>query len=178
MHFAYEYNGEGAHPHNFWLQLAAEWGLPAALLIGTTAAAFYASLFKRVVRESDPTTKEVGLAVVTAVGVWGIGTQADGYMTVPTSQAMSAVILILATSWLRSVSAVTKFSPGSARLDWVLRGLGVLSIVILATLPQSPFGQPSEREQLWRAEHSHDWLWPRFWQQGWIGPDQDPTARR
>ena len=24
-HFAYAYNGEGAHPHNFWLQLAAEW---------------------------------------------------------------------------------------------------------------------------------------------------------
>jgi O-antigen ligase len=26
MHFAYVDNGEGAHPHNFWLQLAAEWG--------------------------------------------------------------------------------------------------------------------------------------------------------
>jgi O-antigen ligase len=29
MHFAYVDNGDGAHPHNFWLQLAAEWGIPA-----------------------------------------------------------------------------------------------------------------------------------------------------
>jgi hypothetical protein len=48
---------------------------------------------------------------------------------------------------------------------------------VLATLPFTPFGQPTEREARWRTENPIAAFWPRFWQQGWIGPEADPTAR-
>jgi hypothetical protein len=48
---------------------------------------------------------------------------------------------------------------------------------ILLSLPFSAFGQFEQREASWRAAHPTALLLPRFWQQGWIGPDRDATAR-
>lgn len=31
MRFTYSYDGLGAYPHNWWLQLAAEWGISALI---------------------------------------------------------------------------------------------------------------------------------------------------
>jgi len=177
MHFAYVDNGDGAHPHNFWLQLAAEWGIPAALLVGTVAVGFFARLWRAARVEADPTMKRVGPAIVAAVLAWGIGTLSDGYMVVPTSQAMSTVVLMLAVMWLRlSLPAAT--TPTFGRLAAIISTVFcAIALTVLAMLPATEFGQPTRREKSWRAEHPGELMWPRFWQQGWIGPTEDPTAR-
>jgi O-antigen ligase len=177
MHFAYVDNGNGAHPHNFWLQLAAEWGIPAALLVGAVAAGFFVRLWGAARVESDPAMKRVGVAMVAVVLAWGIGTLADGYMVIPTSQAMSAAVLMLAVMWLR-ISSPTVLPTSRGRLIpivWTI--FFAIALTVLALLPVTEFGQPTRREQAWRAEHPGGMMWPRFWQQGWIGPDNDPTAR-
>jgi hypothetical protein len=159
------------------LQLAAEWGLPAALLIGTVTIVFFVRLLRAAKNQQDDRGKLLGASMVAAVGAWGIGTLADGYMVVPTSQIMSTVILMLAVMWLRQVDAIEEskfFLPGAGRL---LQLLGAGALAILIYLPFTPFGQPTSREMTWRSENPGAFMWPRFWQQGWIGPDQDPTAR-
>jgi O-antigen ligase len=178
MHFAYVDNGDGAHPHNFWLQLAAEWGIPAALLVGAVAAGFFVRLWSAARVEADPAMKRVGVAMVAVVLAWGIGTLSDGYMVIPTSQAMSTAVLMLAVMWLRIASPSAASSPRGRFVPAVWTIFCAIALTMLTLLPATEFGQPTRREQAWRAEHPGHSMWPRFWQQGWIGPDNDPTARK
>lgn len=179
MHFAYENNGEAAHPHNFWLQLAAEWGFVAAVLVGSTTAVFLIRLARACRREADALKQATGISVLAAVGAWGIGTLADGFMVIPTSQAMSAVVLMLAAMWLREqgVADAPTRPERTAFQPIVAAGLCVVALALLAVLPFTGFGRPGPREAAWRAEHPSSGMLPRFWQQGWIGPNDDPTAR-
>jgi O-antigen ligase len=176
MHFAYFYNGEGAHPHNLALQLIAEWGFVAAALFAALIAGLGIALARAVRRNGDC---DLGMALLAAFTVWLVGVQADGYLVIPSSQLVSALILMLAYAYVRTTDPVPDVRTRSIQLSGQLwRVVGILSISISVGLAVSPFGRPSERERLWRAEHPQSHLWPRFWQQGWIGPDQDHTARR
>ena len=120
MHFAYVDNGDGAHPHNFWLQLAAESGVPAALLIGAVAVGFFVSPLAGGENGGRPAMKRIGVAMVAVVLAWGIGTLSDGYMVIPTSQAMSTAVLMLAVMWLRLASPVDAASerPAHSAVAW------------------------------------------------------------
>jgi hypothetical protein len=90
---------------------------------------------------------------------------------------MSTVILMLAVMWLRQVQPVVESRPVLRASGRLLQLVGAGALVILVYLPFTPFGQPTSREMAWRSEKPGAFMWPRFWQQGWIGPDQDPTAR-
>jgi O-antigen ligase len=180
MHFAYVDNGYGAHPHNFWLQLGAEWGLP---VLGLVAAACIV-LYRRVARAAWRTRHDAdaGLlpaCLLAALTVWIVGTQFDGYMVVPTSQVTSAVVLMLCVALTRreGPSSPQQPRPMARTLAFVPLVICLGATTVLATLPFTPFGQPTEREARWRTENPIAAFWPRFWQQGWIGPEADPTAR-
>jgi O-antigen ligase len=178
MHFAYTYNPIAAHPHNFWLQLAGEWGLPAAILAACTVLAFCVRLARAARSCADADQQEVGTTLVAATAAWGVGTLADGNMVIPTSQAMSVVVLMLATTWLRGRSPAVGAPDTVARMTGrVFQLLATVAIVAIASLPFTRFGDPTGREAAWRAENLGTLLLPRFWQQGWIGPDHDITAR-
>jgi hypothetical protein len=98
-------------------------------------------------------------------------------MVIPTSQAMSAAVLALAVMWLRLAAPATRPSVPGRFTAIVATCLCATALVVLAALPASDFGQMTRREQSWQADHPGAMMWPRFWQQGWIGPDNDPSAR-
>lgn len=178
MHFAYDYNLIAAHPHNFWLQLAAEWGLPAALLTAAATMGLILRAALAVRREENPQSAAMGTALTTAVVVWIVGTQADGFMVVPTSQLASTILLMLTVSWLRSrePSSAVGIPTNGSKTARLYLFLSLVAVTVLAALPLTDFGKPTTREVAWRQTHSKDLLLPRFWQQGWIGPDQDPLS--
>jgi hypothetical protein len=123
----------------------------------------------------------VAACLLAALTVWIVGTQLDGYMVVPTSQVASAVVLMLCVALTRQespVQAPERPGPLARTLRFVPLVLCLCVTLILATLPFTSFGQPTEREARWRAENPTAVFWPRFWQQGWIGPDADPAFRR
>jgi Na+-transporting NADH:ubiquinone oxidoreductase subunit NqrB len=96
-------------------------------------------------------------------------------MVVPTSQAVSAVVLALGVALLPPVPSSKRVAQ-VATLGW--RMVVFLSAVGLCVVAASPLGDPVTRHQKWLAEQAEPILLaPRFWQQGWIGPDADPTAR-
>jgi putative inorganic carbon (hco3(-)) transporter len=183
MHFAYVDNGLGAHPHNFWLQLAAEWGIPVSVLVGALAGVLLVRVLQTA-RETaaDPEHGLVPSSLLAALVAWLVGTQLDGYMVAPTSQVASMVILMLCVALVRlqqtPVAAVRVSRSGLVRsLAWTPAAIVLLASAVVLALPLTPFGQPTEREMLWRRENPTAPYWPRFWQQGWIGPDADATAR-
>lgn len=178
MHFAYVDNGFGAHPHNVWLQLAAEWGLPATAILAALAAAL---CFRTLRAARDATHEPEGLlkaSIAAALVALMVGAVFDGYFVVPTSQAAAAIVLSLAVA-VAYPAATPQAEPVKRRfaIDPLLAVLVAPALVMVVVLANHPFGQATEREALWRAEHPTDAFWPRFWQQGWIGPDADPTAR-
>lgn len=175
MHFAYTYNVIAAHPHNFWLQVAAEWGVAVALAVIGATAWLLAKAYASACRSSPAPEPDGGIAVAVFAAsiVWVTGIQLDGLMVVPLSQLTSLVVLMCAVALVRSAPPLAGRTAGS----WTLGALIVVAIGILSTLLLVPFGDAARRERDWRMEHPAELLLPRFWQQGWIGPDQDPSAR-
>ncbi len=183
MHFAYVDNGLGAHPHNFFLQIAAEWGVPALLIVVALLVTLYWRTWqaaRRVASDADGGLPAASL--LAALTAWMVGIQFDGYMVVPTSQIASMVVLMLCVALVRlepTPLASQAVASGDRRgpLAWATTLTAVLACIVLLALPLTPFGKPTQREMQWRQENPTAPFWPRFWQQGWIGPQSDPTAR-
>jgi hypothetical protein len=57
------------------------------------------------------------------------------------------------------------------------KSLFVAALTAIAALPIASLGDPDRRDTAWRREHPTGTRWPRFWAQGWIGPDCDPSWR-
>lgn len=177
MHFAFVNNGLGAHPHNVWLQLAAEWGLPAALLGAGLMIGLWRRLFlaARAVSGDAALVRTASLAALTSLVV---GSMTDGYFVIPTSQIVAALVLSVAVALAVPGSDVVV--AGSGRTLWQTacwRGLLLVCLASIVALAFSPFGRPTEREQHWRVAHGGEWLWPRFWQLGWIGLETQEPVR-
>ena len=182
MHFAYTNNAIAAHPHNFWLQIAAEWGVAAGIIVAgasvilwlrsvLTARAIQRQYAAGVGVEVDA---RLAVGIATAVTAWIVGIQADGLMVVPTSQAASAIVLGLACG-LVGERVRGPFRPAMPRALAAM--VFVPAAAVLLSLPLTAFWQVKEREDAWLKANPGGTMAPRFWQQGWIGPGDDPTAR-
>ncbi|HEU4622115.1 MAG TPA: O-antigen ligase family protein, partial [Burkholderiaceae bacterium] len=175
MHFSAVNNGLGAHPHNFILQVACEWGVVAALALIFFICILVWRLFieVRFNKESDG----VALSVFVAVLTWCVGIQLDGYMVVPSTQVLSAVVLALGVSRAAQKSQLIAKARNEINISRYVVALFVFFAAIAQTfvLFFTPFGQAEDREIKWRITHSEEHLWPRYWQLGWIGPEDDPT---
>jgi O-antigen ligase len=182
MHFAYPNNGIAAHPHNFWLQIAAEWGIAACIvLVGTSTLLWLRSVsLARVLQlqcadgrgVQDDAVLAVGIA--TAITAWIVAIQADGVMVVPTSQAVSAIVLGLACGLVVRERS-ERLRP--AILHAVAAIFFLPAAVVLISLPFTSFWHVNARQESWLKANPGGTMAPRFWQQGWIGPEDDPTAR-
>lgn len=178
MHFAAVNNQIAAHPHNFWLQHLAEWG---GLSTCCVAIAVFLLGWRLMRTRVEACANQTNLQQVTVTALlaatvtWAVGCMADGYMVMPTSQALSAVVLALAVSALPPVLVSDRVT---SIMKWGWRICTLTALSALLYVATTPFGDPLHRQRLWDAENSAGTLLaPRFWQQGWIGPDADPTAR-
>lgn len=176
MHFAYSYNGLGAHPHNWWLQVAAEWGIPALIAFAIAFVVSWRGLTNGI-RAMDGKVQSCSaerVAVIGAFAAWSVGILFDGYMVIPTSQLLSALVLALVVAELRESGQPPRGSVLKRSATWIQGGLALTALLVMASLPWSSLGNPETREASWKRAHPGEALWPRLWAQGWIGPDQDP----
>lgn len=101
MHYAHFLNPIAAHPHNFYLQLASEWGLP--MLLGLLAWAAWA--LRRMTRaiavigNNDQST--MGIALFCAVVAAAIDGIFSGNFVMPVAQVWIAFALGWAVAWTR-----------------------------------------------------------------------------
>jgi putative inorganic carbon (hco3(-)) transporter len=177
MMLALDYNPVGAHPHNAALQLAAEWGVPALLLIAAAAAIVWirlALVLRRMARAQPAEQKTViACALVLALSASGVQSMVDGVIVMPYAQVMAATVLGWAWSVLpwhddgRSAHGLALRLPAP-----VAAGLLALPLaaVLYAVLPEAL--RLEQREQAFQRAHPHSGsLKPRLWSQGWLIDD-------
>jgi hypothetical protein len=172
LHFAH-YNGQqnmAAHPHNWVLQIAAEWGLPALLCLLIAVAAGVRGLLRagaRIDRDDAGNQAVFSALLVTAVAILVDGL-VSGIFVMPQSQLAVALYLGCAIGWQRSIiPAMPVAAPSGA---WRLAGMAcivaAMAGVIAGAWPQAL--AKLQNEELTPAEQAlnNGAQWPRLWKAG------------
>jgi hypothetical protein len=172
MHYAHRVNVEAAHPHNVYLQLAAEWGVPFALVAVGLAVAGWMRLLRVAQTSADEAGRAIGIGLVAV----GVAVAADGMFSgnfvMPMSQLWIAFAIGLAIAYVRTAGAPATTSPpapASPHLRWA-----VVALIV--------FGQIAIWQGVWpeildvnahvdrvRAQIVHNVVDnPRIWSHGWV----------
>lgn len=169
MHYAHHFNGEAAHPHNVYLQSAAELGLPLTLLwMVMLAAALRASLRWLRTHRDDAWALGVLCAVVGALIDGGF----SGNFVMPMAQTWIAAALgVLLTQQLPPPETETANRRMGSRMGWrvaltllLLAQALVFALSIRDLDPRVTQLPSAETLDLVGMQH----LSPRYWQQGWF----------
>ncbi|MCS0590555.1 O-antigen ligase family protein [Massilia norwichensis] len=174
QHFAHE--GAklyiGAHPHDWLLQIGAEWGLPALLCLLVAAISGIRALAgsgKRI-EEGDVHNQQILAALLTACAAIFVDGLFSGVLVMPQSQLAIALVIGCAGGWLHSLDAgMVQPAPSPATRSVT----AVLAAVALCTLAWSiapDFLRHAKGEVLTPTERAiNDKAhWPRLWEAGYF----------
>lgn len=172
MHFAAVVNAKGAHPHNLPMQLMAELGLPAAILI---CLALLAPVWLALARlRKSPALHDGVLAPLAVAALAGLVDACfSGNFVMPVSQMWLAIVygLLLAelgAGW----PGIPSQSAGPAVHRWTPRAIASLLLLsqmylVGQTYPQWQFDPPHMRAASHLPEDDEHPR-PRFWLNGWL----------
>jgi O-antigen ligase len=128
MHFANHagYLQIGAHPHDWLLQVGAEWGLPAlACLLVAVASGLRALLRAGArVRQDDVADQAIFAALLMGAVAILVDGLVSGVFVMPQSQLAIALYLGCAIGWQRTVGPAAIIAPGGIR-----RAVGAICVV-------------------------------------------------
>lgn len=165
MHYAWYPNAIAAHPHNSILQLAAEWGLPATLLMLSLAVHGMFCWLQRYNAVTLQATNNQHLAVALFFTLVANASYSlvDGVIVMPLSQVMMAVIvgLMLGLYNDNQPTKKTRRINFFHRLFPAVVLIGLVWSVLPELLPRL-FGD----EQM--IPRGYQTSGPRFWQEGGI----------
>lgn len=184
-HYAdFDFQHLAAHPHNAALQIAGEWGLPAAMLllwlIGWAAIAWWRAL--RAQCPAGERTQQVNVALSGALLCAGTHAMFSGTLVMPLSQVMLMGVL----GWALGQYAGMRSPPVSGLHDeqvpmrgFVLAAVAVLGLLPLAWTAVTEGSDNAVRAQSYRVSTGRV-LRPRMWRQGFFGnslpSEQSPPA--
>ena len=170
MHFAAHPNPVAAHPHNALLQGAAEWGLPAALLLIAWLGRAYWQLLRRCHRAALPLAGDSNPALRMALlaSLTGAATQSlvDGVLVMPTT----LVWLCLLAGWAWALcerNAPLQPATWRARLWLALPFLLASLYLVWSVAQQLPYLHWPEHSG-WNPIGLGLSPFPRFWSHGMI----------
>lgn len=166
MHLASIRNQFGAHPHSAVLQLAAEWGVPAALALILPATAGILSMLARLRRNRS--APDVLLVCLTAsLLAAAVQSLVDGVIVIPYTQTLLALFAgwALGVYWRDRVAAPV--APDSCLMRVVIPSLSGLA---LAALLHGAFPEALNRAETTQAyvDAGNVLVPPRYWGVGWI----------
>jgi O-antigen ligase len=172
-HFAHEGAtlSWGAHPHNFIMQIGAEWGLPALLcLLGAIGLGMrgLARSSARIAQAdlAGQQTLAVMLATGAAILVDGLF---SGVIVMPQSQMAIVLYVGCAAGWVRSLDRDAA-PRASAPLRWLIRGLAAAALCALAYAVAPGVASHARHAPLTPAEQAVNGQvrWPRLWEAGYF----------
>ena len=173
QHFAHDAAGlhTGAHPHNWPLQIAAEWGIPALLcLLGAIFLGARALVRSgaRLTSNDLPNQQMLVTMLVACMAIFVDGLFSGG-IVMPQSQLAIALVLGMACAWVRVQAAEQQdeSTPSRAKRTAmsivVATGLcGLLWSVMPDILHFLHSGKPTSGEHIGLP----GMLWPRMWEDG------------
>jgi O-antigen ligase len=162
MHMAALGDSFASHPHNWVLQVSAEWGVPALVAL-CWALWRFASNLRTQLRKMQNVSGDL-LAPLAAVAIGLCYGLVDGNLVMPVSQITFALML---GALLGAGSAVLPDTDSARRpivalvAILVVASAGFLLAYVVDTLPRQ-----GESESAWRQTSKYSEQAPRFWQQG------------
>lgn len=165
MHFAAIRNDFGAHPHNAVLQLAVEWGIPAALAFILPATVGLLRLLARL-RQNVAAPNVLLTCLTASLLAAGVQSMVDGVIVIPYTQTLLALVAGWAMGvYFRDV-VVTSAVPASSLMRL---GISVLSLLALAALFNGVFPEAFNRPEVTQIYvDAGKPIPPRYWGVGWI----------
>jgi O-antigen ligase len=159
MHFATHPHPYGAHPHNWPIQVAAEYGLPAFLLLSFVLWHLFRA-GARALRRDETVQINIGVAALLACLVAVIYGLVDGNYLMPMSQSAMAVAfgLLLGSAGLFRAPGNVSLAPRRRVLRAGALAMSVATSVYLVSYSLSTYSSQRSFEG--------DYHLPRFWEQG------------
>ncbi|MGZ5202670.1 MAG: O-antigen ligase family protein [Telluria sp.] len=171
LHFAHDGAdlNIGAHPHDWVLQIAVEWGIPALLAL-CTAIGFAARGLWRAGRLIAPADKAdhamfaAWLFIGTAVVVDGL---VSGNLVMPQSQLMIVFFLACAAGWTWTVVPASSAGQSHAAA-FATRLLAVAAALTLAWAVGPRFMDKGTEALTGSPDTTQGYVWPRLWREGFF----------
>ena len=175
QHFAHDAANlnTGAHPHNWLLQIAVEWGIPALLcLLGAVFLGARALMRSGAqLAPSDLPNQQILVTLQVACTAIFVDGLFSGVIVMPQSQLAIALVLGLAVAWVRMQGADQQgnFRPSQAKhvvtSVFVAAGLcGLIWSVAPDLIRFACTGTPTSGQHIGVP----GMLWPRMWEDGYF----------
>jgi len=170
MHFAYIPNMKAAHPHNVYLQIAAEWGMPLLLLVLAGSLVSLQRLIRLLRCTTDPVDRRVGGSLILACVAVCVDGFVSGNFVMPVSQVWIAACFGMTAQWFRRTSGLLEYQPRF--INWLQARL-ISAILILMMLVQGvlliqDIGRLEVILKQSEAIAISERRCPRYWIDGWI----------
>jgi hypothetical protein len=150
-----------AHPHNFPMQIAAEWGLPAAFLLCTVIAVLFWRAATRLLRDRTKHSRDLTFAALLFASAIAATLHAclSGVLVMPASQVVGLLVCGMLTG---------EFAAGRGQAQVVLSKSTFLAPALLSFLLLALGGHElrtmDERAVLLPPDIKH----PRMWQNAFV----------
>lgn len=172
MHYAHYPNPKAGHPHNMYLQVAAEWGLPMLLLVCGAIVIGLARLRRAVLSaSSEPARREGAALFVTCVAILA-DAFVSGNAVMPISQMWIALCLAWTIAWMRAQAGPPTAPPPQGQRLWAARlaGLAVAAAMgwLVVTVWPEAVDLKAHLEHVRRDLVGNAKTNPRFWSHGWF----------
>lgn len=170
MHYAHFHNPEAAHPHNIYLQIAAEWGLPMLLLVlAVASAALYR--FALAIRScSDVRQRDCGIGLFLACVAIAVDGLFSGNFVMPVAQVWIAFTIGWAMAWMRRLDGGNARIVSSGSRRWrQAAAIGLVAIqlwLVWSVWPEVVRLDQHVDQVMERAPNPT--MNPRFWSHGWF----------
>ena len=155
MHFAALHSVVGAHPHNWILQVGAEWGLPALFVLCVLTVSILRLVVSRAGIEAA-----TALLVALALGL------VDGNLVMPVSQTAVASVAGLALG--QSAFAVEWQGSSRTATRWLVPVIAVAATLTLVTFAYFSYQTQFAEQMEYLLANPGRWLVPRFWELGFL----------
>jgi O-antigen ligase len=170
MHYAHFPNPKAAHPHNIYLQVAAEWGVPMLLLLLALTGRGLWRLARTIRGVPDGLVRAEGVALLVACLAILADGLVSGNFVMPVAQMWIVLCCAWAMAWMRlHRPATTEAAPASAAWSRVVV-VGLLASqiwLVMDVWPEATHLQAHlthvRRDIAPGARAS-----PRFWSDGWF----------
>ncbi len=166
MHFVYTPSPNGAHPHDLVLQIASEWGIPAALFAVALVLGVSAGWLRHArLASAGDAAWIAGLTVAFAAAL--AYSFFDGFLIAPVSQILAVLVLGALLAEALPESRVAPVSRASWR-DLALAGVALPALAVLVAVAASDGPTLGRRDYDYRSAQVAKYSLPRFWSTGQI----------
>ena len=172
MHFSHTWNSDAAHPHNVYLQVAEEWGVPMLLVLLGIAYVGLRTLYRKVhAHRGDAADRRLGLGLFATLIAIGVDGMLSGNFVMPVSQVWIAVVAGAAIGWTRRTTGPPAPVASASRFDMAF-GRAIRSLPLVAMLWLAASVAPDLGTHLLDLR-GPTVTWPnsgapRFWSIGWF----------